>query len=88
MFDEDVMFYGLKGFFCKCKSIKEKYKEMNYEEKRIYKMYVYSTCFEDEQSKDLMWEYLNDVENSYLELCKEMRKRRRKRLKYENKNRL
>jgi hypothetical protein len=73
MIDKKNSFYGLMDFFEKKESIKENYLAMNKEEKIIYKMYVYSLCFENEYTKDLIWEYLNGYAESLADLCKEYR---------------
>ena len=42
-------------------------------------MYVYSTCFETENTKDIIWEYLNSDEiNARLEICREFSNRMRR----------
>lgn len=45
-------------------------------------MYVYSICFEKEYVKDLIWEFLNDWEESYMKLIDEymIKKRKQKEL--------
>ena len=48
------------------------------EEKSIYKMYVYSLCFEKEYVKDLIWEFLNGWQESEEKLDSEYIKRRQK----------
>lgn len=59
-----MMFYGIKDFYLKKIIIKTKYLFMNEKEKRNYKRFVYSISFENEYVKDVIWEYLNDEENS------------------------
>ena len=79
--DKNIMYYSLIDFFPKKEEVKKIYLEMTKEEKNTYKMYVYSLCFENEYSKDLIWEYLNGYEESLAELCKEYRIRKNKLLK-------
>lgn len=72
-------FYGFKDFFKNKELIKYKYSKMTLEEKRHYKRYVYSTSFETEFARDLMWNYLNDGEKSQYNLYSEYISRERKR---------
>lgn len=78
--DVDLQFYSFIDFFKKKEKIKEKYKTLeDKREIRIYKMYVYSTCFETENTKDIIWEYLNSDEiNARLEICSEFSNRIRR----------
>ncbi len=62
--DKDLQFYSFIDFFEKKDKIKAKYKTLkNMKEIRIYKMYVYSMCFETENTKDMIWEFLNSDED-------------------------
>lgn len=72
-------FYGFKDFFKNKELIKYRYSKMTLEEKRNYKRYVYSTSFETEFARDLMWNYLNDGEKSQYNLYSEYISRERKR---------
>lgn len=76
----DLQFYSFIDFFKKKEKIKEKYKTLeDKREIRIYKMYVYSICFETENTKDIIWEYLNSDEiNARLEICREFSNRMRR----------
>lgn len=78
MNNEKAIFYSFMDFFGKKEQIKEEYLKMGNKEKKIYKMYVYSTCFENEYTKDIIWEYLNGGTESLLELCREYSIRMRK----------
>ena len=87
--DRKLVFYGILDFFPRKDEIKEIYDNLSFSEKKIYKMYVYSICFEREYTKDLIWEYLNGWEEGQFELAKEWRLKKKKmeqRLKYENSN--
>lgn len=75
---ERLVFYSLLDFYTKKEEIKLVYSSLTLEEIKAYKKYVYSTCFEREYVKDLIWEYLNDWEPSYEKLASEYRKKRRK----------
>lgn len=60
MVEKEMMFMGLKDFYNKSRYIKSLYNELCIDEKRIYKMYVYSNCLLTESQKDRIWEYLNE----------------------------
>ena len=84
--DKDLQFYSFIDFFKKKDKIKEKYKTLSIRDVQIYKMYVYSLCFETEHIKDIMWEWLNDNEeqiNSMIFIEYRARQRRNRR-KYGN----
>ena len=57
-------FYGLKDFYINRLLFKAVYIAMPEDKKRLYKRFVYSISFENEYVKDVIWEYLNDDENS------------------------
>lgn len=84
-----IRFYGLLDFFPNRKEIKEEFDKLTIAEKRLYKKEVYSLCFEKEYVKDLIWEYLNDWEESLFNLGKEWRIKKykvQKRMELENDN--
>ena len=86
-----IKFYGLLDFYPNRKEIKVQFDELTIPEKRLYKKEVYSLCFEREYIKDLIWEYLNDWEESLPNLAKEWRLKKnkvelRKRMEMENDN--
>lgn len=80
LIEKDIQFYGFKDFFENKEYIKKRYDLLSLTERRIYKMYVYSTSFETEFAKDLIWEFLNNTESNYLDLgiFKEYAKRMRR----------
>ena len=78
MKDKRLEFYSLVDFYPKRDNIKFIFENMILEEKQIYKMYVYSLCFEDDYSKDLIWEYLNGWEESKFELARVYRVKKQK----------
>ena len=84
--DKRLVFYSILDFFPKKDEIKEIYNTLSLNDKKIFKMYVYSICFEKEYVKDLIWEYLNDWEESYLKLIDEYMIKRRKQRDVINKN--
>ena len=67
------VFYGLIDFYPNKENIKEIYNNLTKEEKKIYKMYVYSLPFMEDNIKDLIWEYLNGWEETLFELSKKYR---------------
>lgn len=73
-----ISFYGLLDFYPNRKEIKEQFDKLTIAEKRIYKKEVYSLCFEREYVKDLIWEYLNDWDESLFNLGKEWRLKKNK----------
>ena len=76
--ERKLVFYSLLDFYKKKDEIKKINKTLTLEEVKEYKSYVYSTCFEREYVKDLIWEYLNDWEESYDKLAREYTLKRRK----------
>ena len=76
--NKKLVFFGILDFFPRRDEIKEIYDTLSLREKKIYKMYVYSICFEKEYVKDLILEYLNEWEESYFKLIDEYMLKRRK----------
>ena len=76
--DKKLVFYSILDFFPRRDEIKEIYKSLCFNDKKYYKKYVYSMCFEREFVKDLIWEFLNDWEESYEKLEHEFYVKRRK----------
>lgn len=70
--------YGLLDFYQQKEKIRKGYKKMSRYEKHLYKMYIYSLCFETTYVKDLMWEYINGYRESLADLSKEYRLRKNK----------
>lgn len=67
---ENMNFFGLLDFFPRKEEIKSNFEMMTVDERIQYKMYVYSLPFEEEYIKDLMWEYLNGWQESFMELAR------------------
>ena len=86
--DKDLQFYTFNDFFKKKEKIKEKYQTLGIRDIKIYKLYVYSLCWENEHTKDIIWEYLNNDEKSLSIICIEYRNRQRRKKwrKYNAKN--
>ena len=82
MIDKRLEFYSLVDFYPKKDRIKQVFEDLSLEDKRVYKMYVYSLCFETEYIKDLIWEYLNGWQEGIFDLAKEYRIKKQKMEKY------
>ena len=76
---KEVEFYSILDFYPHKERIKEQYNRLSIQEKQVYKKEVYSICFEREYVKDLIWEYLNNWEESYEKLEKEFNKKKTQR---------
>lgn len=84
--NKELVFYSLLDFYPKRNTIKENFDLLTVDEKIIYKMYVYSIPFEEEYTKDLIWEFLNGWKEGVFELSKKYRAKKtkyEKRRKYE-----
>lgn len=66
--DEKLKIYSILDFYENRHLIKQQYDLLTEQDKRFYKMYIYSMPFEDDKNKDLMWEFLNDWKESVFEL--------------------
>lgn len=55
-----IRFIGFREFCSKCDYIKMVYKRMLFDEKQVYKYYVYSHRHIKEYSCDLIWGFLNN----------------------------
>lgn len=86
--DKRLVFYSILDFYPNRNKIKMIYKSLSLNDKKLYKNYVYSICFEKEYVKDLIWEYLNDWEESYMKLIDEYIIKRRKQKDASTKNNL
>lgn len=75
--NKNLLFYSLLDFYPKKEQIKSAYDLLSVDEIIIYKMYVYSLPWTDDDIKDLIWEYLNDWSPTVLsELAKKYRKKK------------
>ena len=74
----EVKFYSMLDFYPKREIIKKEYEKLTQKEKSIFKKEVYSICFEREYVKDLIWEYLNNWEESMPKLEKEWKNKKEK----------
>lgn len=64
MFDESMGFSTYNDFFKRHATIKKKYAKLDCQQKKIYKMYLYSQREMSTQKVDLIWEYLNECDTS------------------------
>lgn len=81
---KELEFYNLIGFYSNRTYFKNIYDELSVEEKEIYRMFVYSLPFMEDNIKDLIWEYLNGWRESSKDLrikYKEAKRKYDKRIK-------
>lgn len=64
MMKEDMQFIGIKDFYIKSNFIRAEYKVLPLDKKWEYKYYVYSRPFLKDFFKDIIWQYLNESEES------------------------
>jgi hypothetical protein len=64
MIQDEMRFIGFKDFYKRSRKIKSMYDKLSLEEKWTYKYYVYSNALVSQNRLDLIWEYLNEPENS------------------------
>lgn len=64
MVKEDMQFIGIKDFYIKSNYVKENYVCLSLKEKWEYKYYVYARPFLKDYFKDIIWQYLNEDEDS------------------------
>ena len=75
---DKARFYNLLQFYNNKEYFRLVFSGMNSDDKKIYKMYVYSLPFMEDNIKDLIWDYLNGYEESKFDLAKEYRKAKNK----------
>lgn len=85
MKDKALVFYSLLDFYPKRDFIKDKYNLLTTEDKYIYKMYVYSLPWTNDDIKDLMWEYINGWNEGQFELAKKYREKKEQNKKRQEK---
>jgi len=66
MFDDSLEFLTYNEFFKRRCAIKKKFRNMDSEKKRIYRMYLYAQREMSNTKVDLIWEYLNEPDSSVL----------------------
>lgn len=67
MINPQLMFYDYSSFYDNSSFIKENYLKLTLNEKYVYKYYVYSRRLLREKTCDLIWEFLNAVDDTELE---------------------
>ena len=72
MVNPSMTFFNFQDFYIHAKRIKEMYACLSVEEKRIYKMYVYSNRLLSDKKVDKVWEYLNEPFGSVYYVSYEM----------------
>lgn len=78
MYDNVMTFYSLIDFYPKREIIKDNFDLLSLDDKIMYKMYVYSLPFMDDNTKDLIWEYINGWEEGKFDLAKKYREAKKK----------
>lgn len=69
MIRDNVRFSNFSDFYNKRYLIKNEYENMVFNDKLIYKYYVYSRRYLKERVCDMIWEYLNSNDIEELEMC-------------------
>lgn len=64
MVNEIMIFSTYNDFFNRRQIIKREFKKLNNDNKRIYRMYLYAQRELSTNKLDLIWEYLNEPDNS------------------------
>lgn len=64
MFSDSLGFTTYNDFFKRREIIKKKFKNMKDKERQIYRMYLYAQREMSTNKVDLIWEYLNEPDNS------------------------
>ena len=67
----ELAFYSYSQFCERCEWLREKYLNLSYADKYIYKLFVYSISDINLYLKDMIWEYLNEDESSDYYVSKE-----------------
>lgn len=72
MIDSSMIFYNFQDFYENAKRIKFEYNRLCTDDKRVYKMYIYSNRMLKEKIADKIWEYLNEPFGSFYYVSYEM----------------
>lgn len=67
-----MTFFNFQDFYIHAKRIKALYVNLTVDEKRVYKMYVYSNRLLNDKKVDKVWEYLNEPFGSVYYVSYEM----------------
>ena len=74
MIDPRLIFYTYASFYERSSLIREIYITLSLEKKYAYKYYVYSRRLLREKTCDLIWEYLNVIDEIELAILQELLK--------------
>lgn len=69
---ECMQFINFEDFYNKADTIKYEFSKLSNNDKRIYKMYVYSNTFIKLKLLDKMWEFLAEPLGSFYYISKDM----------------
>lgn len=69
MIRDNVRFSNFSDFYNKRYLIKNEYENMVFNDRLVYKYYVYSRRYLKERVCDMIWEYLNSNDIEELEIC-------------------
>jgi hypothetical protein len=72
MVSPSMIFYNFFDFYENAECIKAEYARLSVEQKRVYKMYVYSNRLIKEFLADKIWEYLNEPFGSAYYISRDM----------------
>lgn len=64
MIKDELRFIGMRDFYKRCEQIKEVYVSLTRDEKQVYKYYVYSRRQLREYTCNIIWEFLNESDDS------------------------
>lgn len=69
MISDNIRFSNFSDFYNKRYFIKNEYENMVFNDRLVYKYYVYSRRYLKERVCDMIWEYLNSSDIEELEMC-------------------
>lgn len=72
MVSPSMMFYNFFDFYENAERIKMEYVNLSVEQKKVYKLYVYSNRLLKEFLADKIWEYLNEPLGSAYYVSRDM----------------
>ena len=62
MLDERLLFIGYMSFYNNMDFIKKIFNSLDRNDRYIYKYYIYAQRYLDEKTCDLIWRYLNSID--------------------------
>jgi hypothetical protein len=72
MVNPSMIFYNFFDFYENAERIKKEYARLSVEQKKVYKLYVYSNRLLRDFLADKIWEYLNEPFGSAYYVSKDM----------------